>query len=277
MLRSMCHNMFRDHYKTHTQNKEYFCTQCSSPFGRERDLVKHFSSKKHQKNKILGDSKAGRSVSDATANDGILYIGTSFHDEGLTQATSNSGQGVEGLVLQTETNTGSEGCGLNSRGGAVRTKTGANANSSLSITPRNRGGKRTFSDINSTEGGNDPSLGSPIKSPLSYFITPPLNSEDTSNICRLTSSSVTHINGSTQFTPDSLPFHQDPGPASPSTILDIWGNYHPDPFIGYSPTQAHQNQQLTALYSDWDVHDITYIAPIPNHSYYNNGSDGGQG
>lgn len=74
----------------------------------------------------------GHSLSDFAANDGVPDIGASLHNQGL--------------VPRTET--------LDSRG-VVQAEATVYAISPAPTTPRGHSGKRTFSDINSTEGGDD--------------------------------------------------------------------------------------------------------------------------
>ena len=65
--------------------------------------MKHRQSLKHNRETKAGEN---RSVSDTTINDQILNIGNP-HDAGPNQAVSNIIQGMEGLILRTEMNTGS--------------------------------------------------------------------------------------------------------------------------------------------------------------------------
>ena len=243
--------------ETHTKRKNHWCLDCNSRFGRERDLIKHRSSKKHKTriNARAGSSigaKASSTISDVTANDQALSIGTSMRYEEPSQAISHSKQRVESLGQRTGTNTRGRGPRPRSKKGAVQTRGNA-----ASTTPKLRKNKRTFSDINSTEGGDG--HGSDVASfcgPINqtpYFL---MNSEPTSNPF-YSSTSASHINiqpcEDPRFTPGSTlslsHFPQDP--VENSHLGWVAFNLHTpntevlDEYINYSPAQAHQTLQAS--------------------------------
>lgn len=254
MARSMCNNFFSDHSKTHTTEKEFWCLKCQSGFKRERDLIKHRQSQKHK--------RASLSVSDTTANDGVLNTGTS------SQAISSSSQGVAGRRLNSK--------------GLIETDSRSNA-----VTSKLRPDKRTFSDVNSTEGGDHEnaddvtSFGGATENQSTFFAMHYHNSTPNNNIYFPPSSaSPINIQSSTPFTDNIMSlsqFHQDPVTAPQDS--DLWGVYN------CTATPHTPNNEDLSEYLLWPTLEPVPIAaahgmhqpPMPGRSDYNSRGDGGHG